>query len=624
MINQMARLQYSPRILDTISAQDSALANNPDKPKLKEFVTEMRLRAEREAYPDPDNTALAKLADSATKMSFLWMMSTVKTAVAQLSAIPVFAAPVLASRHGAVATAREMGRFLNVYNQMGVVRTAPDGSTSFTMPSVLYSKEVQGDPEQLRAAQYMMDRGISETTLAYDLGNRRKRPTHEQQSAFRKTVGIATNAMTGLFHHSERMIREVTFMTAFRLNREKDPKASFEEIALRAEDDTYAALANYSSVNRPRGVGALGDRSVVIDAHKPLGRALLQFKMFPAFVTTYFVRNFYRMVLKNPNITKEERKEAASQFFGTLTMSYAIAGVMGVPGFSFALGILSGLRNMALGEDDEDPIDKRDLEFWFRNVWIPETFGDVKIGNRTLAEIMDRGLVATVTGYDISSSLSLNNMWFPEMKEQATAEATLKDYLFSLAGPSVSLATSQFPKAIDYFRQGKVTQGVEQLLPGLLRTPVTAYRYSQEGATTAGGAIIKDRNEFTVGQLVAQGMGFATEGLVARREEIFKANALILQVKNERKLLLDRLNNEMKDEDVDVDKVMDDIMKFNSRNFFAAIDGSTISESLRNRLKRRLQSDRGFPIDKKYYPQLMMLLEPGVQKLEREAAEARK
>jgi hypothetical protein len=624
MINQLARLQYASRILDTVEAQKDILKNNPDKPKLNEFVTEMRIRAEREAYPDPDNTFLSKLADSATKMSFLWMMSTVKTAVAQFSAIPVFAAPVLASRHGVAATAREMGRFLNVFNQMGVLRSAPDGSTSYTMPSVLYSKEVQSDPEQLRAAQYMMDRGISETTLAYDLGNRRKVPTHEQQSAFRKTVGAATNAMTGLFHHSERLIREVTFMSAFRLNREKMPNATFEEVAARAEDDTYTALANFSAINRPRGIGALGDRSVVLDAHKPLGRAILQFKMFPAFVTTYFVRNFYRMVWSNPNVTKEERAQAAGQFFGTLAMSFSIAGVMGIPGFSFALGILSGLRNMMLGEDDEDPLAKRDLEFWFRNVWLPETFGNVKIGNRSLDELLDRGLVAAITGYDISSSLSLNNMWFPEMKEQATAEAAMKDYLFSLGGPSVSLAVSQFPRAIDLFRQGKLVQGTEQLLPGLLRAPLTAYRYSQEGATTAAGAIIKDKEEFTIGQLIGQSMGFATEGLVAQREAIFKANALMMQVKNERKALLARLDLETRTEDGDVGKILDDITKYNAKNFFDPITGEAISESLRNRLKRRLVTERGIPIDKKYYPQLIDLVNPGTVKLEREAEAARK
>jgi len=330
------------------------------------------------------------------------------------------------------------------------------------------------------------------------------------------------------------------------------------------------------------------------------------------------------MVWLNPTITKQERLEAANQFFGTLTMSFAIAGVMGIPGFSFALGILSGLRNMMMGEDDEDPITKRDLEFWFRNVWLPQTFGNVKIGNRTLDELLDRGLVATVTGYDISSSLSLNNMWFPEMKEQATAEATMKDYFFALGGPSVSLAVSQFPKAIDYFRQGKVVQGTEQLLPGLLRAPLTAFRYSKEGATTASGAIIKNKDEFTVGQIIGQGMGFATEGLVAQREAIFKANALMLQVKNERKALIARLDLETRSEDGDVNKIMEDITKFNIKNFFDPITGETINESLRNRLKRRQMTERGFPLDKKYYPQLMELINPGVVKLEREAEAARK
>ena len=105
-----------------------------------------------------------------------------------------------------------------------------------------------------------------------------------------------TDVMTGLFHHSERMIREVTFMAAFRLYRDKNPNMSFEEVARLAESDVYTALGNFASVNRPRGIGATAERQVLLDAHKPLGRAVLQFKMFPAFVTTYFVRNAYRSV----------------------------------------------------------------------------------------------------------------------------------------------------------------------------------------------------------------------------------------------------------------------------------------------------------------------------------------
>jgi hypothetical protein len=286
---------------------------------------------------------------------------------------------------------------------------------------------------------------------------------------------------------------------------------------------------------------------------------------------------------------------------------------------SFAIGIAQGLRNLFRDEDDDDPIEKRDLEFWIRNIWLQQTFGNVKIGNHNMADLMDRGLVAALTGYDISSSLSLNNMWFPEMKEQATAQATMQDYLLSLGGPFASLVTSQIPKAVDYLNQGKILQGIEQLLPGMARTPITAYRYSQEGATTASGALIKEPEEFTLGQIIAQGMGFTTEGLVAQREAIFKANALLLQVKNEKKQILNRLDVDIRS-DRDLDNIMDDVVKFNYKNWFDPITNDSLKDSIKNHLKQRVLTDRGFYMDKKYYPQVMDLLEPSTRRLDIEAS----
>ena len=616
MANQLARIKYAPVMMDQVQAAKDSLAGNPDEARLGEFVTEMRLRVESEAYPDPGNPLGYRMADFANKSAFLWLMSTVKTAVAQFSAIPVFVGPVLASRHGNIAAAKQLGRFLNVFNNLGVVKEDADGNQSFVAPSVAQSRNVQLNKEEQLAAQYMIDRGISETTLAYDLGNRRKVPTYVQQSTARRTVKAVTDIMTGLFHHSERMIREVTFMAAFRLYRDKNPNMPFEEVARLAEGDVYTALGNFASPNRPRGILATAERQVLLDAHKPLGRAVLQFKMFPAFVTTYFVRNFYRMLARD--MTPQERKEAAIQFFGSLGTSFAIAGYMGIPGISFAMGIAQGLRNLLKDEDDDDPLEERDLEFWIRNIWLQKTFGNVKIGNHSLADLMDRGLVAALTGYDISSSLSLNNMWFPEMKEQATAQATMQDFLLSLGGPFASLTVTQIPRAVDYLNQGKILQGIEQLLPGMMRTPVTAYRYSQEGATTASGAAIKEADEYTTGQLIAQGMGFATEGLVAQREAIFKANALMLKVKNEKKALLNRLDVDIRS-DRDLDKALDDVFKFNAKNPFDPITGDTLRASMRNHLRQRLVTDRGFYMDKKYYPQLMELIEPSSKRLDIEA-----
>jgi hypothetical protein len=269
-------------------------------------------------------------------------------------------------------------------------------------------------------------------------------------------------------------------------------------------------------------------------------------------------------------------------------------------------------------------LEGRNLEFWFRNVWLPQTFGNITIGNYTLDEVLDRGLIATMTGYDISGSLSMNNMWVPDVKEQATSAAAMQEYLMSLLGPSASITFKQIPNAIDALNRGEILKGIEQLSPAFARGSFTAYRYGKEGATTTSGAVIKEAEEFTQGQLLAQSMGFATEGLVARREAIFQLQGEILKVKRERTSLLDRLERELdKGSDEDIEKAFDNVFKFNGKNPYDMIGADNIKQSIKKQIERKMKSDRGMPIDKKYYPQLLDLLEPSEKKLEREAIKAR-
>jgi len=614
--NQLARLKYAPLIMSTVEAANDELAGNPDKAKLAEFVDEMRLRAQQYAYPAPEDAFTERAANFATTTAFLWYMTNVKTAIAQVSALPVFVGPVLGSEYGVLKTAQTFARFLPVWNSFGVRTEDKDGNVTWTTPTIAESKAVKLNEEERRAARYMVDRGISETTLAYDLGNRRLRPTAVQNSVPRMAIRTTVGAMSALFHHVEKLNREMTFLAAFRMARDRNPKASFEDVALEAEKITYEALGNFSAVNRPRGV-LNTERGIALNAHKPLGRAVLQFKMFPAFVTTYFVRNMYRML--GPEYSKAERKQAAMQLFGTLTTSLTLAGVMGVPGISFALGVLSALRRLTLDDEDDEFI-KRDLELYFRNIWLYETFGDVKVGGKSVAELLDRGAVAALTGADITSSLSLNNMWFPEVKESATAQAEALEYFVSILGPSASLILTQIPRAKDLYNKGKIDQAIEQLLPAMIRSPFTAYRYSEKGATTAAGAPIKEADEFTTGQLIGQALGFAPTGLVAQREALFKVNAQIMKVKAEKKQLMDRLDTEVQESDADLDKIFEKIDSFNARNWFDPIKADTIATSLRNRLKRRI-ADRGFQFDKKYYGIARELLDVPIDILEREATE---
>jgi hypothetical protein len=621
MANQLSRMRYRSAIEGAVGEAAASVEGNPDQAKLSEFVAEMRVRAQQITDPNFDDSVSNRLVTFTNTTTFLWLMSTIKTAVAQAAAIPVFVAPVLASHYGIFATHAALGRFINVFNSFGVREKHPDGSTSWVAPTVAQSRQVKLNEEERRAAQYMIDRGISDTTMAFDLGSRRELPTHVQNSMPRRIMRSTSLIMTGLFHNVERLNREVTFMAAFRLARKKNKDMSFEDVAAQAEQVTYEALGNYASINRPRGIGASAEQQVILNAHQPIGRALLQFKMFPAFVTTYMVRNFWRIV--GTGYSAQERKVAATQLFGTLGYSLSLAGVMGIPGVTFALGILSGLRNLGIDEEDDDELIKRDLEFYLRNVWIPDTFGEMKVGGISLSNVLDRGLIAELTGKDITSSLSFNNMWFPESKEEPTAAAAMQSFLLHMLGPTVSLV-SQWATSIDKFNQGKVVEGMERLMPGLVRPVLTSYRYGTEGATTPAGAAIKPAEEFTTGELVAQAMGFSTEGLVAQRETLFKVENLKKQIENSRKSLLNRLALETTRGSEDINKVLDKIIDFNRRNPTFAIDADAINSSLKNRFERMYATQRGLPIDSKLFPLVRDLFNVPIEKLEAEAERARK
>ena len=612
MANQLSRIKYGYQMLNSIDAAQASLDGNPDKPRLEMLVKEMGKRVEMDVYPAVDNPFANNAANFLNKSAFLYFMTSVKTALVQFSSLAITGAPVLMSRHDPVQVAKEMGRFMLMFNQFGVVK---DGK--LVMPTIEASKEINLNADERAAIEAMHDRGIAEVTQTYDLMDRQDKPTTKYSGAFNTGV----NLMGALFHHVERINREVMFMSSFRLTmNELEPKIkskqmtrdeAVEQAIEQAVSDTHAGLGNFTAQERPRIMRA------------PTGRVLLQFKMFPMFISTYLIRNAYRATAGMDAATK---KEARIQLIGTLTMSLLLAGYVGVPGANMAIGAISALLSSMRDEDEEDdPLEKRDPVFWFRSVYLPNLFGDVKIADQRLGEVIDAGMLDTLTGYAMSGSLSMNNLWFPELKEQRTAQATMMDYAMSLLGPSASLYLKQFPAAYDDFAAGKTMQGFEKMLPALFRNPVVAYRYSQEGARTATGAVIKEADEFTQGQLVAQALGFRTAGLAAVQEANFKAEALRQKVIQEKGKVRTRLDRELElGSDEGVDNAMEKLLEFNAKNPQSAIKASELPKQLLARAKQRAMSDRGFKVDKDMYPYLAELLDLSREKIEREAAKPEK
>ena len=225
----------------------------------------------------------------------------------------------------------------------------------------------------------------------------------------------------------------------------------------------------------------------------------------------------------------------------------------------------------------------------------------------------------------MNSSLSMNNMWFPDLKESATYADTATDYALALAGPFAGLVFKQIPAAMDDFRAGKFDRGVEKLMPNLIRQPMVAARYAKEGATTAAGDVLREKEEFTQGQLVMQALGYRTEGLADAQAANFKANAIRQKVMQEKTRLISRVDLEAtRGSDEEFDAALENLLKFNSRYPMVAVRPNELSGMLQRRMEAREKADRGFRVDKKFYPYLEVLLEPSRAKLEREAAKPEK
>ncbi len=580
MSNQLARVRYGADINNAIDMSRESLKGNPEKDKLEAIVKEMELRTADELNPPIDDTFMEKLARNTNKVAFLWLLTSVKSAANQMFSVVNFTLPTLAARYGWGNAMFEMGKYLALgYGQLGTVKKLPDGTTTWVAPTIGLSDRVAKNPEEQRAYQRMQDMGISDMTRTYDLFLRRGAPSVNYNSRW----SAVTNTMGALFHHSERISREITFMSSFRLA--KQSGQTFEQAIDSASRDVNTALFDYSAWNRPRALRAAPVRVVT------------QFKQFPMYVTLYLARNGYQLI--KAGATAQERKEAASMLFGTLGFTALLAGTAGLPTYSLIMGIIQGIRNALRDDDEEDPLPEMDTELWFRNIFLPEFFGDNTIMGMKLSELIDSGLLNTATGFDVASGVSLNNMWFHDTPDASNWKGAFDSTMISIMGPGASVARNWIA-SVDDFNNGQYLKGMEKLSPAFFRGGITATRFGTEGALATTGAEIKGADDFTYAQLVAQTMGYKTTGLAQIMNNNFVIQQKVNGLKNERAGLLKQLDIAFESgNDSDVESILDDIDNFSGRYPSYRIKPSEISASMKAREKVRRKSEAGLYLDKR-------------------------
>ena len=632
--NQLARLKYADQIRNGIAAAYAEISRNPNKLKLAVLIKEISERALAEITPSVPEGGINwdQAAVVGNKFVFYWLLTSPKSALIQMTQLATVGLPTLGAQYGMAKTLATAFKYSALWNKLGVSKTDKNGNiiTEWGQPSINDSNYIAKHPnlayrKVLKDAwNFANDKDLFMSTYASDMTSMSGVPSGTYHNIVSRATRGTFNLIGGAFHHAERISREIMFMSSFELayadNKKKgmDDKTAFDAATKKATSLTTDSLFDYTNYNKPPITKTAG------------GRIAFQFLTYPLQMTSYLVRNFYGML---PLLNKEEKKEAAIKFFGTMTMTGLFAGVTGLPLYSFIMGVIDGMRELLRDEDEEDyekddegnPLGRRSTDLWARNWFIPNFFGPESSlaqflglsekNAKTLARAVEMGVIPAYTDLNVAPSISLDGMWFRSDKPAETSREAFEQFLLGLGGPLVGLA-GNFMASIDDFENGQLIRGFEKISPAFLRGSLTAVRLGIEGATTTKGDKLMDPEFYTTGKLFAQSLGFGSTEVAQLQKSNFLAKEIVVKMESDRVKLLNRFDIAIRDgietesERQKAIEVLEKITAFNKKNPISSImiEEEDIIKSFEARTKRRGESYQGLSVPEDLMPYIYPLV----------------
>ena len=573
---QLSRVAYMQQIVNAAKAAKKNAQNNEE---LMVYSQELDKRVALELDNSPTrDSILNKVATYANRAAYLHFLSGASSALLQPMQLLTVGFNVLGARHGYANATKELLNTFKIWNELGYHKKNADGTVSWVMPSIRYSKSMEVNTEERNALFDMLGTGVADETLNNEIVDRKTMPTEAYGSTWQKVKNGTLIATTGLMHTTERLSREVMLLTSYRLSRKKG--MSIEAAKAQAIADTYEGVGNMSSTNRPPIM------------RNPLGKVSLQFMMFPLYMASFLLKNFKGMIKP---MNGQSRAEATKLFVGTMAATWVLAGAAGLPMFSMLTGFIGWMIN-GLGDDDDEEmktLKEMGFETWVRKVWLPNMVGHETVMGYPIADIIERGPANVLTGIDFSSRLSLNDMFVRDRKETRTTKEGLIEMGMGATGPFGAQVMS-YADAYDAFMQGDYQKGIEKASPALIRNLALVYKYAQEGAKDFRGAELIARSDYTTGMMIAQAVGFRSDKLANMQKLGFELTAVEQKINFERSKLMNITNRVfMQNDQAGIDSALDKIIKFNSQYPAYAITPENLIESLTKRAEQRAVSKAG-------------------------------
>jgi hypothetical protein len=570
---QLARMQYGPELQRIVGEMEKTV--NSARGDVNTYGSELieEFEGRRNFVMKPTLTAFSQYAS--TGAFYFNLAGNISSAAVQTLQTPLIVFPQLGGEYGFKNSYDALKNAMRLYTSSGfsrkVTELTGEASDQKAMTSIENLVNSGKAPQYKELIETMKARGLLQTSTARDALSAENKDSSGYGST-NKLARVTTLVGSFMFHHSERMNREITAVAAYDLEMGKLKNSKMSE----AEKQTKAINKALAMVEYSHGAGStLSGPSL---GQSDIGKVLMVFKRF-AFSMYYMLFDTMMRSLPVKGATGEQLeaiKAARRQLAGIYGMSALFAGAKGLPLYWIA----ELAYNMFQGEDD-DKFDTVMREF--------------------LGDFFYKGPVNYFTNLSIADRVGWTDLIWREQKGDSASASAVSQFIETLGGAPVSVINSVL-RGKDLIAEGQYYRGIEAMLPVSLRNILKGGRYFTEGANTLRGDTVGDVNGYNSAMQV---LGFAPADLMKKYEENAYMTEKSKAIKSIEKNALKKYYAAMREGDIDgMMEAREKLFELGAKYPELKISENTITQSVRARERISQEMYQGVSLDRKLAPYL--------------------
>jgi len=598
MSHQLANLEYGAKMYKLRDEMEEFVKTKNNTDTANSLLTELNSHIRTLVSP-----SISPLSKGLTSGAFYWTLgANVSSVIVNSANIPMVVMPYLGGNYGYKEANTAIGKATRIFFGSGVDRSTlmsgtekgKDGSTirmksgfsfdnydfdKFDAAVAAHVKKSGKEPTAKERLQIAKNVGVPENVIElkelatlsteYGLLNRSMMQDLLESDKGDSPLDKVNKYFSFLFHHGERMNRQITMLASYMLALDKVRAADGSTTSEQRQAAAEQAVKETELLNGGASAG-----SAPLLAKNSLGKIMFMYKRYGVSMY-YMLFKTTRDMLANEN--PEVRAAAKRQIAGVYATSALLAGAQGIPMF----GIAALIYNM-FKDDDEDDFETAARKY--------------------LGEGMFNGALNYFTGLAVSNRIGLTDLLMQSTgyKDQ---ENIILSFLQLVGGPVYGVG-ERMARGAKQMWEGELQRGLEQMAPAAIGNAMKSIRYATEGANTLRGDPIV--GEIGAWNAFAQFFGFMPAEYARQIEINASLKNIERSVLEDRTKLLRRYYIAVRNGDSqEAADTIGEMNKLSSKHPGARITAETIRNSMAQHRKTSAEMYAGITLNKSMRAELL-------------------